>query len=200
MKEHDFTLHFVGADMLRQDHFDASYEGGCDDASFAAERGHWHAMFHREAPTLAKAVFSAIHDLETSVPGLRVVTRMESDELVTISVIARRTGRSREGVRLLAAGARGPGRFPEPVDYVDAGSRMWEWNEVARWFQRYEGEEPEADGISHFTRALNGVLEARRQLAALAQADPTSVPATAAGLLKLLDASVPQSARASHAA
>lgn len=199
MTEHSFTLYLEGADMDLQENFDAAYEAGCDDASFGAYLDNWHAGFDREAPTLAQAVFSAIHDLETSVPGLRVM-RMESDELVTVSVIARRTGRSREGVRLLAAGARGPGGFPEPVEYVDAGSRMWEWNEVARWFQRYEGQEPEAEGISHFTRALNGVLEARRQLAALAQADPAGAPTAAAGLLKLLDTSVKQTVRETRAA
>ena len=185
--EHAFTLYFEGADMHLQENYDPAYEGGCDDATFGSSYGNWHAMFHREAPTLAEAVFSAIHDLESSVPGLRV-TRVESDELVTASVIARRTGRSRESVRLLAAGKRGPGDFPEPIDYVDASSRMWEWNEVARWFERYGGGEPEADGIPQFTRALNGVLEARRQLATLARLDPEHASKAAEGLDALLQA------------
>jgi hypothetical protein len=187
MTEHSFTLYIEGADMDLQENYDAAYEGGCDDASFGAHLDDWHAGFDREAPTLADAVFSAIHDLESSVPGLRV-TRMESDELVTASVIARRTGRSRESIRLLAAGKRGPGDFPKPIDYVDASSRMWEWNEVARWFERYGGGEPEADGIPQFTRALNGVLEARRQLATLAQVDPEQAPRAAEGLNALLQA------------
>jgi hypothetical protein len=185
MSEHSFTLHFEGADMDLQENYDAAYEGGCDDSTLGAHLGHWHAAFTREAPTLADAVFSAIHDLETSVPGLRV-TRIESDELVTLSVIARRTGRSRESIRLLAAGRRGPGGFPEHVDYVDGPARMWFWSEVAAWFARYAGEEPEAPGISAFTRALNGVLEARKQLAQLSAIAPDDAPATRKKLHELL--------------
>jgi hypothetical protein len=187
MNEHDFSLYFEGADMDLQENYDAAFEGGCDDASFGAEGDRWSAAFTREAPRFADAVLSAIRDLESAVPTLRV-TRVELDDLVTQSVIARRTGRSRESVRLLVAGKRGPGDFPEPVDHVDAGTRMWDWLEVSRWFERYDGGEPQADGIAQFTRAVNGVLEARRQLEALRALEPEATSDTAEALHALLDA------------
>ena len=48
------------------------------------------------------------------VPGV-TVARIADAGLVSMADIAARTGRTREGVRLLTAGARGPGGFPPPV-------------------------------------------------------------------------------------
>ena len=199
LTEHSFTLYFDGADPRRDDHCDAIYEAGCDDALVGSDGTGFNAGFIRAGTSFTRAVFSAIHDLESSVPGLRV-TRIESDELVPLSVIARRTGRSRESIRLLAGGQRGPGDFPAAVDYVDGPARMWSWSEVSAWFRRYEGNEPEAPGISQFARALNGVLEARRQLTQLADADPSAAATAASGLLDILAQCVTDSAQAPHAA
>jgi hypothetical protein len=62
-----------------------------------------------------------------------VVRRLDQD-LVSISDIAERTERSRESVRLLVEGKRGPGGFPAPVGIVGDGIRIWPWAVVVEWF------------------------------------------------------------------
>lgn len=57
--------------------------------------------------------------------------RVEPDDLVTMSEIAERRGRSRESVRVLVAGRRGRGDFPAPVSHLRSRSRLWRWPEVA---------------------------------------------------------------------
>ncbi|MEN8150563.1 MAG: DNA-binding protein [Planctomycetota bacterium] len=88
--------------------------------------------FDRTAPSLAKAVLSAIHDVARSGTGARVV-RIEPGDLVNASEIARRLGRTRESVRLLIRGTRGPGGFPPPVADLRTRSPVWSWAAVAHW-------------------------------------------------------------------
>lgn len=128
MAEHSFTLAIDG-DI--DEKIDKLFEAGCDDATFGSVNGAHYADFDREAPTLAKAIYSAITDVE-SVPGLRV-RRVEPDDLVTASEIAERLERSREGVRLLIAGERGPGNFPAPASHLRSRNRLWRWSDVAAW-------------------------------------------------------------------
>lgn len=151
--EYGFTL-IIEGDVEAA--IDGLFEAGCDDATFGAVDRVQYADFDREAPTFARAVSSAISDVE-SVSGLRV-RRVEPDDLVTASEIAERLGRSREGVRLLAAGARGPGDFPPPVSHLRTRSRLWRWSEVADWAGQSTKEERERAG---FVAALNAALELR---------------------------------------
>ncbi len=130
MTEHQFTLVIAG-DLERAEAIDALFEAGCDDATFGTVDYVGYGDFVREAPSLAEAVRSAIEQVE-SVPGLRV-SRVEPDDLVTMNEIAERMGRSRESVRLLIKGARGPGGFPPPASHLKARSRLWRWSEVAAW-------------------------------------------------------------------
>jgi hypothetical protein len=58
-------------------------------------------------------------------------------ELVNISDIADRVGRSRQSVRQLVTGQRGQGHFPLPVG-SPGGVRVWTWSEVASWFRANE--------------------------------------------------------------
>ena len=95
--------------------------------------------FDREADSLADAVVSAMSAVEGAVPGLRVV-QLEPDDLVTMSDIAQRTGRTRESIRLLIAGERGPGGFPVPFTHFGERQRMWRWGAVAAWFASELGE------------------------------------------------------------
>jgi len=53
-----------------------------------------------------------------AVDGL-IIVRIEPDELVTMAAIAERDNLSRESIRLLSRGDRGPGGFPAPVAYAD---------------------------------------------------------------------------------
>lgn len=125
MPTFDFTL------RLNQEpsdaELDALYEAGCDDTAPEGELIH----FDREADTLAQAIASAVADVE-KVPGLAAVG-VYQDETVTLRDIASRTGRTYESVRLLAAGKRGPGGFPEPSMTFGNGERVWHWSNVAPW-------------------------------------------------------------------
>ena len=133
MTEHEFTLVIAG-DLEGAETMDGLFEAGCDDATFGTVDNVGYGDFVREAPTLGEAVRSAIEQVE-SVPGLEVL-RVEPEDLVTMNEIAERMGRSRESVRLLIRGARGPGGFPAPASHLKARSRLWRWSEVAAWAEQ----------------------------------------------------------------
>lgn len=130
MAEFEFVL-VIDGDVDDDRVIDAVADAGCDDATFGSVDGIGFGEFEREAPSFAEAVLSAIADVE-SVAGLRV-RRVEPDDLLTLSEIAERLGRSREGVRLLVAGERGAGDFPAPVSHLRSRFRLWRWTDVAAW-------------------------------------------------------------------
>ena len=75
--------------------------------------------------------------------------------------IAERLGRTRESVRLLVAGERGPGGFPPPITSLDTRYRLWRWTEVRTWLSNARGEQ--LDGPDdHVIEAINASLELRR--------------------------------------
>jgi hypothetical protein len=160
MEPYTFTLLIAGPDLQTDANLDALFEAGCDDATFGNRDRIQYADFNREAPNLAEAIAGAINAVERAVEGA-MVFRVEPDELVSLSRIAERTSRSRESVRLLAEGARGPGGFPMPLSWIDAKSRVWRWTDVTEWFETRLGEPltltEEAETIATF----NGLLEAR---------------------------------------
>lgn len=166
VKVHSFTLVIGGRDSfseLSDDELDALYRGGCLDASFGERNGRVFGEFDREAASLGEAIVSAIEQVEGAVPGLRVV-RVEpvEDLLVSAAGIAKRTGRSRESIRLLINGRRGPGRFPLPV--VDGGGRpLWQWNDVAEWFASAKGESYRTAESAGFLAAVNDILDLRER-------------------------------------
>ncbi len=92
---------------------------------------------------------------------------MDLEQLVTASEIARRFGRSRQSVQQLITGARRPGAFPEPADWV-RGARLWSWPAVERWAAEALGAAgaPRPSDMD-FVAALNGALQTRRHLARL---------------------------------
>ncbi|MBJ7610547.1 MAG: hypothetical protein JF887_14135 [Candidatus Dormibacteraeota bacterium] len=153
MTEHRFTLILAGN---VDEHLDDLFEAGCDDATVGSVDGVHFAEFDREASSLTEALASAISAVE-SVPTLRV-KRIEPDDLVTASDIADRLDRSRESVRLLVAGQRGPGGFPSPVSHLRARNRLWRWSEVAAWAGA-AGSPPADD--ARIIAALNAALELR---------------------------------------
>lgn len=168
MAEHNFTLIIHGT---ADSHLDELYDAGCSDATFGAVDGVAYAEFDREAPTLADAISSAIRAVE-SVGELRV-THVEPEELVTAAEIANRLGRSRESIRLLAAGERGSGSFPPPVSHLRAHSRLWRWTDVISWAAT-TGDKRLIAHLSgtltddqltgaHVIAAINGALELRNQ-------------------------------------
>jgi hypothetical protein len=165
MGKFEFTLVIAG-DVMPDTVIDALFETGCDDATFSGGQEASLGVFHRESSTFGEAAASAIGAVE-SVPGL-VVQRIEPDDLVTLSEIAQRLGRTRESVRLLVAGARGPGAFPAPISHLRTRNRLWRWSDVAAWAGVAT---PQQVHDAKLIAALNAALELRHALQALAPAE-----------------------------
>ena len=89
------------------------------------------------APGPAAAV-SQLVERVTKAVHFAVPLRVDQD-LVSVSDIARRAGRTRESVRLLVDGERGPGGFPPPLGIVGEGIRVWPWSVVLEWFDKVLG-------------------------------------------------------------
>lgn len=153
-----FRLLLQGASPLEL--LDALFEAGCEDAVFGERDGVYFAEFDRVAVNFPEAVGSAIWQIESSVPGLRVI-RVEPEELVNASAIAGRTKRTRESIRLLIEHKRGPGNFPPPVVWLAAKHRLWRWSEVARWFAESLGERTDETMSGAFLSTCNAALEVR---------------------------------------
>lgn len=158
MREYSFTL-IIEGDVNGS--LDALFEAGCDDATFGSVDGVHYADFDRSAETFAAAVAAAISAVE-SVSGLRVI-RVEPDDLVTASEIADRLGRSRESVRLLIAGERGPGGFPAPVSHLRSRHRLWRWADVAAW----AGLDAPTVQRARLVAAVNAAIELRSKASEL---------------------------------
>ena len=165
MPNYNFTLIVESADLQTDEAQEALFEAGCDDATFGVVDGVQFAEFDRESGSYGQALTSAIAAIQRGIEGARVVQVL--DDLVTISDIAERIERSREGVRLLIAGKRGPGDFPPPVSFLRARNRLWRWTDVQRWFAtRYEDELGNRLVDTHedprVTAMLNALLQYRR--------------------------------------
>lgn len=159
---HEFTLIVAGPDLQDESNIHALYEAGLDDGTVGRVGSFQYVDIDREAKDFADAVFTATQAIERALPDAKVV-HLEPDDLVTLSEIAERTGRTRESVRLLASGDRGPGRFPAPATHFRTRQRMWRWQEVAVWFAETLGE-PQLvgdPGKAQFITAFNASLQWR---------------------------------------
>ncbi len=160
--EYEFTLQLDGVDELTFDRVDRLFEAGCGDATFGTRAGVHFGTFHRKAASPLEAVLSAIEDIERAGLGLRTV-RVEPDELVTTSEIARRAKLSREAIRLYAQGKRGPGGFPAPVAGQHQKSPLYKWTKVAAWLDRVRRDSSSLDSTEADSIAfVNAALELRR--------------------------------------
>jgi hypothetical protein len=164
-----FTLLIDGPDLQDDDRLNALFEGGCDDATFGRRDSIQFADFDREAPSLAEAIHTAIRNIMSVVPEATVI-RVEPEEFVSQQAIAERIGISKEYVRLLATGERGPGSFPSVVRWVDAKTRLWLWSDVAEWFEAKLGKSVSPKDSAHTVAAFNGLLEIRRHMPCLLEA------------------------------
>jgi len=161
-----FTLLLHGADPMTRDNMRALERAGCNDALFGRRGTVSYADFDREAESFGEAVLSAIHDVESGVPGLKV-TRVEPEELVSASQIAARTKRTRESIRLLIEGKRGPGNFPGPAVWLSSSRKLWRWTDVADWFNT-SLQSPASDvQTAAFVASVNAALALRRHSAFL---------------------------------
>ncbi len=175
MPVHHFTLIVEGSDLQSDENIDALFEAGCDDATVGRIDGIQYVDFNRDAPGLAEAIISAVGAIE-QVEGA-YVTRIADAGLVSMADIAKRTGRTRESVRLLVAGARGPGGFPAPVTDPRSRYRLWRWPDVAQWFSETFGDTATVD--DHLLMAVNATLELRRHQGALTTSGRDSLRALA---------------------
>jgi len=172
MSTFHFTLIVEGPDLQDESCIDALFEAGCDDAAIGRSDGVQFVDFDREAATLDSAILSAVDDVET-LQGVEVV-RIADAGLASLSDIAVRLGRTRESVRLLVSGARGPGGFPQPVTDPRGRYRLWRWSDVERWCVERLGE---ALPISQdeVTAAFSAALELRHFRRATAPANPITL-------------------------
>ena len=176
MTIHHFTLIVDAPDLQDDTLIDAVFEAGCDDAAIGRVDGIQYVDFDREAVSLDRAILSAVADLER-IEGVEVV-RIADAGLVSMADIATRIGRTREGVRLLITGARGPGGFPAPITDPRGRYRLWRWSDVAVWFTRHLSENL-ADADDEILAAFNAGLELRHHRRRLAPADQTRLAALA---------------------
>ncbi len=178
---HSFTLFLSGADVLEDEHQDALFENGCDDALFGMRDGAQYGAFDREASSFSTALASAIADVTRAIEGLHVV-RIEPDELVTMAAIAARSGLSREYIRLLSTGERGPGSFPAPVTYADHKTRLWHWPDVAHWLIEHQKAKVTIDAhAADLVAAMNAAFDLREHASHLHAEQDLALVAQALG-------------------
>jgi hypothetical protein len=144
---------------------EALFEAGCDDALVGRVDGIQYLDFDRESESLEDAMLSAVADIER-VDGVEVV-RIADAGLASMAAIAARMGRTRESVRLLVSGERGPGGFPAPVTDPRSRYRLWRISEVERWV-RIHGSDIAESRDEHVRAAINAGLELRHHSAHLA--------------------------------
>ena len=132
MKTYTFTLVLGESPRINEEIAGQLFEAGCDDAFPGVRYGVSIVDFDREASSFSSAVTSAIADVEKANSQLRVC-RIEPDDLVSMSEIARRSGKERQNISQMVKGTRGPRTFPPPVRAVATKSPLWSWAQVAEW-------------------------------------------------------------------
>ena len=172
MSTFHFTLIVEGPDLQDESCIDALFEAGCDDAAIGRSDGVQFVDFDREAATLDRAILSAVDDVE-KLEGVEVV-RIADAGLASLSDIAARLGRTRESIRLLVSGARGPGGFPKPVTDPRGRYRLWRWSDVERWCVERLGETLPISQ-DEVTAAFSAALELRHFRRAMASANPITL-------------------------
>ncbi|MEX2375951.1 MAG: hypothetical protein WD942_10275 [Dehalococcoidia bacterium] len=167
MTSHQFTLIVEGADLQDEAVLDALFEAGCDDATVGRIGPTQYLDFDREAETLADAVIEATEAIESAIDGARVV-HLDPDELVSMSEIAERISRTRESVRLLIKGDRGPGGFPAPATHLKSRNPLWAWTDVVTWLAATDPDGAQRESFvgrdaktAPFVAAFNATLRIR---------------------------------------
>ncbi|MER6991185.1 hypothetical protein ABT337_16575 [Saccharopolyspora hirsuta] len=164
MRNHEFTLIL---DREPDDAgLDALFEAGCDDGTVEIQTGVTLVHFTRDAPSLGRALVTAIQDCERA--GFRV-EGVQSDDLVPLRTIAERLGRTYESVRLLATARRGPGGFPAPLS--SEGWSLYSWSQVADWSTRYLDARPAVNAFEIEIAATDHLVRARNMLQDNAERD-----------------------------
>lgn len=114
---------------------DALYEAGWDDATVSFDPdagGAGIAAFDREAGSAVEAIASAIRQGRAAGVEISGV----SEDLVALTEVAERAGRTLATADHWAAGRRGPGNFPEPK-IRRARASLYSWAQVASWLHEH---------------------------------------------------------------
>jgi hypothetical protein len=141
---------------------DRLFEAGLDDCLLVSHpNGQGRLMAAREAKSMAEAILTVVADLEKA--GFHAVG-FDNQDFMNLADIGRKTGRTRESVRLLAAGKRGPGGFPAPV--TGGATPLYSWAAVREWFRaHYEDEAAFTSDVDADTLAAADLLLRARFLA-----------------------------------
>ena len=161
-QEHDFALIAEGVDELTSGVEDSLFNAGCDDATLSIQYGLLYLEFSRSAKSLEEAIISAIKDVRNAGIGAEIL-RVDESNLVTMSEIARRIGRSRQLVHQYMVGKRGPGGFPPPECHLTDHAPLWAWCAVSHWLIQNNLLRPEAGWNAEVVEAINNYLESERQ-------------------------------------
>lgn len=169
MKTYTFTL-FLGPILRPIDEIeDRLFEAGCDDALLSFSSGIPILDFDRKSSSFAKAVTSAIKNIERAKLDA-LVLRVGPDDLVNASEIANRSAVSREAVRLWIQGERGSGDFPPPIARVGQSS-VWSWLDISEWLYQREQIDEERVERARFIAAINYYLSKKRIPSLVSQLD-----------------------------
>ena len=129
----EFAFVVEGLELDNLDALDSLYTT-FDDVGAADQLGRTTIEFVVEAVSAGNALKDTLFRFRSGFPDVSVV-RLDRD-LVNVSEIADRLGRTPECVRLLVNGTRGSGRFPSAVGVLPGGTRIWEWSTVYRWLEQ----------------------------------------------------------------
>ncbi len=131
MQLYHFSLTLGGVTSDTPGLEDALFASGCDDGLVCFYGKSAYVEFDRESETFAKAVLSAINDIESGDSGAVAIS--VDANLVGLSDIAELSNMSRQAVAMLKDGTRGPGDFPSPIQRIKGISPLWRWADVAEW-------------------------------------------------------------------
>ena len=165
MKSYNFILVLSGIYSPTDDFEEGLFEAGCDDGTLSFRNRVAYIEFDREAASFKDAVISAIKQVE-SVDEPVTVERVEPDDFVTASEIARRINRTHEYVRRLIEGGRGAGNFPVPLSGITTKSLMWSWVKIARWLLNHSMVDEEEFQIAQDVADINNALFYRNDVEA----------------------------------
>lgn len=158
-REFEFTLVLDGInDETFENASRQLFDAGCDDATFSMRCGYCYLTFARVATSFAESVLSAISDVRKSNCGASVV-RIDECDLVTLTEIAQRIGRSKQLVHQYTTGKCGPGSFPPPVCHISDRQPLYYWCDVAEWLFENDMIDEQTFEQAIETSVINNVLE-----------------------------------------
>jgi len=161
-REYDFSLILSGVAELNENQAEALSAAGCDDATPSVIYGRVWLEFSRMATSYKDAVLSAIRDVRRANLGADI-ERIDDCNLVTLSEIARKIGKTPQYVHQLVTGARGPGRFPPPECHLTDTVLLWAWCAVSLWLTQSKIVRPDVVEDLDTAHLINSALEELRE-------------------------------------